>query len=919
MFKNKTTILITVGVLIAIAVGLQFIKNQENIAPDIIRVVPEDAAIVVETENFVSLLKSFNKNNQFKFEFADVNEWQGFFSATEELDSLLRANKGLDNVLVGNKTVISGHISSNNQLEFLYCFRLKRDKHQELIKKAISGLGDGKVSIRQRLYENQILFDVTYYKPGGDGNFTYTIADEIFIFSKSKILTEDAVRRISSGFSLMTNKGFVAMAKTAGKNADVNIYFNYKNFPHAFKNVLSENRSNFYDFFRGFAAWTELDLVYKNDAFLMSGFTFVDDSLNHYLNAFDGQAAINNDFLAALPGNTASFIAFNFSDPSVWKKEYIDYLQKKGDYASRNGKLEEISGKYKTDIQDLFFRNIEGGVCIAWMNKNLVAGEQEIIGIMELRDAEQMEAELKKMNNADSTARGIPSQSLGNILVTPLTEPDIFNYLFGNAFSKLKANYYLIRDGKLVFAESIAALNLYLRKVKSGSRLLDSKHFINFSKSLSSESNIYAYLDFTASKPLLTKNLNKKYRKIYADHNDRFNKIQALAIQYGVSGDMVFTNFYTNFNPQFRKKNKNIWEAQLDTSFSMKPVIVRNHNTGNDEVIFQDNANELVLVGASGKVLWDKKINGKVLGDIHQIDKYKNNKLQYLFNTRTELHLVDRNGNDVEGFPIKFKSPATNGIAVFDYENKRDYRILVACANKHVYLLTADGGRVGGWGYGQTEGVVSLPGQHFINDGKDYIVFADENKTYIVDRRGKTRIAPKAPFEKSKYSPFFFEKGKKVEDSRFVTTGKNGDVYFIFLDGAVKKMTLGEFSSSHRFNYSDIDGDGKKYFVFTDKNKLFVFNRNKSIRFELKFENELKNSLNLYKFGKGAKYIGVSPSGLNKVYLVNPKGKIVEGFPMHGNGPFSITKLNKSDKSENLNLITGNTDYYLFNYNLSVK
>ena len=530
-----------------------------------------------------------------------------------------------------------------------------------------------------------------------------------------------------------------------------------------------------------------------------------------------------------------------------------------------------------------------------------------------------MEAELNKMKRADSLAQNRSVQKIGEYVVTPLTEPDLFKTLFGDAFSKLKANYYLIRNGKLVFAESTAALNLYLRKAKSGSRLLDSKHFINFSKSLSSESNIYAYLDFTASKPLLNDNLNKEYLKIYNEHNDKFNKIQALAIQYGVSGDMVFTNFYTNFNPQFRKKNKNVWEAQLDTSFTMKPVIVRNHNTGNNEVIFQDNANQLVLVGASGKVLWEKKINGKILGDIHQIDKFKNDKLQYLFNTQKELHLVDRNGNDVEGFPIKFKSPATNGIAVFDYEKRRDYRILVACANKSVYLLSADGGKVDGWNFGQTTGEVSLPAQHFINDGKDYIVFADENKTYILSRRGETRIVPSAPFEKSKYTQFFFEKGKETKDSRFVTTGKNGDVYFIFLDGAVKKMTLGEFSAKHRFEYSDIDGDGKKYFVLTDKNQLFVFNRDKSVRFELKFENELKNSLNLYEFDKGVKYIGVSPSGLNKVYLVNTNGKVVNGFPMHGNGPFSIAKLNVADKSENLNLITGNTDYYLFNYSLVVK
>ena len=106
----------------------------------------------------------------------------------------------------------------------------------------------------------------------------------------------------------------------------------------------------------------------------------------------------------------------------------------------------------------------------------------------------------------------------------------------------------MVYNGKLVFAESESSLNLYVRKTRSGTRLLDGKHFIDFSKSMSSKSNIYAYLDFKLSKPVFNNSLNKKNLKIYNDNTDKFSKIQAIAVQYGVSGDMVFTNFYTNLN-----------------------------------------------------------------------------------------------------------------------------------------------------------------------------------------------------------------------------------------------------------------------------------------------------------------------------------------------------------------------------------
>ena len=75
----------------------------------------------------------------------------------------------------------------------------------------------------------------------------------------------------------------------------------------------------------------------------------------------------------------------------------------------------------------------------------------------------------------------------------------------------------------------------------------------------------------------------------------------------------------------------------------MKPVIVKNHVTGNNEVLIQDDANRLVLIGEDGKILWKKNIAGEILGDVYQVDKYKNNKLQYMFNTSRQFRITSYN------------------------------------------------------------------------------------------------------------------------------------------------------------------------------------------------------------------------------------------------------------------------------------
>ena len=41
----------------------------------------------------------------------------------------------------------------------------------------------------------------------------------------------------------------------------------------------------------------------------------------------------------------------------------------------------------------------------------------------------------------------------------------------------------------------------------------------------------------------------------------------------------------------------------------------------------------------------------------------------YLFNTAQQIWVVDKSGNNIEGFPLKLQSPATNGVAVVDFDD----------------------------------------------------------------------------------------------------------------------------------------------------------------------------------------------------------------------------------------------------------
>ena len=152
--------------------------------------------------------------------------------------------------------------------------------------------------------------------------------------------------------------------------------------------------------------------------------------------------------------------------------------------------------------------------------------------------------------------------------------------------------------------------------------------------------------------------------------------------------------------------------------------------------------------------------------NIYQIDYYRNGKLQLLFSTENYLHLLDRNGNYIERYPVRLREKATAGLALFDYENNGNYRIFIPCADKKLYAYTKDGSLISGWQFPGSEYPVHQTPEHFQVDQKDFIVFADRYQAYILDRQGNVRVAVKELVYKSEHNSFLLDHQGTLERSQ---------------------------------------------------------------------------------------------------------------------------------------------------------
>ena len=251
-------------------------------------------------------------------------------------------------------------------------------------------------------------------------------------------------------------------------------------------------------------------------------------------------------------------------------------------------------------------------------------------------------------------------------------------------------------------------------------------------------------------------------------------------VYYGIS-------LYQN-NKQETNKNV-LWKLPLN-HIAWGPYAVKNHRTNTRDIVVQDSANVLYYIGANGKLKWTKSIESKIMGSPSQIDIYKNNKFQLLFNSNKRIYLIDILGNDVDGFPILLPHQATNQVVAFDYDKNKNYRFLISLDNLKIYNYNVDGEQVSGWLTPNLTSNVKLPIAHFAINGLDYIMIIDENgKIFMCNRKGEDRYKLKSNIPMTNRFNYALKKSFSIDSSSIIFEDSSGLISsYVFSDESPKQI-----------------------------------------------------------------------------------------------------------------------------------
>ena len=343
----------------------------------------------------------------------------------------------------------------------------------------------------------------------------------------------------------------------------------------------------------------------------------------------------------------------------------------------------------------------------------------------------------------------------------------------------------------------------------------------------------------------------------------------------------------------------------LGNAVAIQPAVFTNPQSGEVEIFVQDASRTAYLLSKAGRILWRRELGEPIQSQIWQLDLNSDEETQFAFSTASGIYVVDHEGEDVAGFPLRLQTPASNGVTVIDFFNSNEYEFFIACENGVAYGFNERGSPGEGWRPKTGVGVVRHPLTHFQAKGKDFLVLLDTaGMLNVFQKNGEYRFPKKDLASKFLQAPDFQADG---DSYRIVVCDEKGRVTVTNLEGAGFNLSLNVAKKqSVKFAFGNVTGDERKDYLALSGSDLAVFFYEKSSfkkAFSLAFGQPQDAVFAVQWVGREKALVGTVCEAKSQISLLDGEGKLLPQFPLAGTTEFSIVDLLGDGKPV---ILTGN-------------
>jgi len=780
---------------------------------DALYLIPENAAVVFYSSDYDALKNDLLSKSELWPLFEKDVKLQNWLQDFDSLYIGLKKSFEIDNTPI--KSYYSIHFAGNNKFQSEISFYFNRSIDPKQIEKQLVSIG----KVESREFEGKIINSIRLGASKKRLNFVYqhgtlSVSDNMQLIEKT--ILEAKVKKKSKIANVSR------MLKIVGKDSKASVFINYRYLYRLIGSFASKEYISNVRHISSLSGYSVLDLNGDDLSMSLNGFSFSADSVSSRLSQYKDYEAPEIEIFNHIPAQTA----FVYYEGASKLNEFLEYRSKSKFAVEDERSMKQYKADLMTDVRQYFYPWIKSELAFCILKEKANKNSAESFAIMNTYDSKESLQSLNKLMKIACDFKGVIPDTIDyrTFRISNIPLPYLMSNLFGDIFNPLQNTYFIIVDDYVVFASKPATLEKYIDNILIKKTLASRDGFSDFYNKISPEANVMMYANMHAFDKIFNKFVSSNTRAYLKSSSMNLNDFGDASIQFIASENGVYTAVNLNKTEIPEDEDAVSWQIALDNNFVKGPFVVPNHRTNKKDIIVFDSHNMMYRINHLGEILWAIPVAELPLGDVQSVDFYRNGKYQILYNSAKYMYMYDLNGNRVEDYPIQIIPEATAPLNAIDYDNNAKYRIIIPLSDGVIHNFTIEGSETKGWKKPSMENIVISPIQYFKLGSKDFLLIADTmGNVAFSNRRGEARIEAKLAFTNNSNTAFY-KLGQKL-----VTTDRLGRLIIIDDKGLVEKYLVRDFSKAHYFTLLDVDMDGRKEFLFYDKNELFVYNQKREL------------------------------------------------------------------------------------------
>ncbi len=832
-----------------------YLRLRESKAPktSVIEHIPGTASAVIETRQIHDLVQQLTRQNLIWNSLLSEEVFANAQKGIQYLDSLTRATEEVSAMLNDNPVYWS-FVKEGAKNEHLIQFKLKEQNDAKLMEQFFG----------QVFSQNNSVASFKAYDVRVNGKaWLAACLDGIVYFCSDLALLQKSIQ-LQKNESLAESQNYLQLLKLNGKQ-NTQVFLN-----HHLSGLLNKQL---------FTNQSLFSLGIELNELTCTGYTLPDTVA--FSSVISQQKETEFRQFEKLPDHASSLIGISLSQAEVFFNDNQAFLPPA--VAEKNEKAWKAvndSAMYNMKLE--VYEN--SGNALILGNYWLEDRAEQVLQ-MNVEDEAKAEQFLKVISDSLSTANELKTFHIR----------ESYSQLFSFQGATSGMQYGCIISGDLILVSSKAMLNYYAGCIKNSSILGKNTAFMAYANDNLFEPSQYVYYENYdlikySTFPRLINSVELNTGEDVLSHLSLSLKTYGKALQMRLHA--------THKHEQAgSESNKDVlWSYAADSSVTSPVFVFTNHLTQEHELCFQDQTHTLYLISSTGKALWKKVINEPLRSEIYTVDIFKNGKLQMLFNTDNYLHLIDRTGKYVQGYPVKLPQRATSPMTVLDYDKTKDYRIFIACADKKIYNYSLYGIKTEGYTPLRTDHSVRLPVHYAKVGASDYLITADEGgKLYAFSRKGEGRIDFKNKAVEGLQNLYVWT-GNNLDNTKIIyVDDKNNLLNKVSLSDKKEAFKLGDELKGFRVTFDLLNDDKQMDMILYGDGAIHAYDLFSGKLFESYNEQAVYRDA-LFAYTENSQQVMAFDQAGEKLDLVDLSGKPLYSIGNVTNVPL-VTQLYKDGKT----------------------